>query len=919
VVAGGTWHQLPSGYRTQAEDAGTALVESGTDRAVLIRRIQERVGAEGAAEMVENEGMTSAALDFLALGTVRWMLRDLTIAMGHAESLDHESLTRELTSGAHAWRIGDWSSAVNRLRAAFEVLTQARERFYPVDAYLIDLCLIDPAMTAEVLADTLERPLAISFVMPGQALENQALFDPQRVAALRQAVADGWADVAGGSYAEGEDLLLPLESILWQFRRGGEVYRLELDDRNVETFARRRFGLHPQLPQIAKRFGFRFALHMGFDAGRFPMRSETKRLWESPDGSSLESLLRPPLAADRSTQGWILPWRLTATMKNDHVAALPLVHWPKPVAPWYLDLRRSGAYSPALGRWTTLNDFFHLTDRPYESLRPELDSYQTPYLAQAAAKREQAPVARLARHHRLRARFDAAQAIHALARALECAAAGALQAGDERADLPAFAEVETLIETGRHDEAQKALLEIEPACSAALARRILGPPDSGATGPKGPDRPGYLVLNPLNIARRAAVVLPDAALDLRPGGALRAAQFTDQGVYAVVELAPFGFAWVDREADLGRPPASSAGFWARGRQLRNESMAVEIDAVTGGIRSVTAAGESMARLGQQLVMTGLVDAKGKPARSQMRCARFDVDYGGPALVQATSSGTLVDPRQGQPLASFTQRYRLWTGRPILEIEVTLSDLDAAWLAQAAASDPWSVYLACRWAWPDSSSMLRRTYLWSSELTDVERPETPDCLDISTRTQRTALLFGGLAYHKKHGTRMLDTLLVAGSETCRSFTLGVVLDLEQPFHAARDAITPPVVAPVESGPPAQGATGWLLQIDNKNVAVSHVEFVEQTGQDRGWGLVVHLLETSGQAGRCRLRFFRNPSWARQVDFLGETIIDLSVQDDAVLLDLTPHELARVEVTFGSRAEDGGRKEEEIDDGEGATEK
>ena len=188
---------------------------------------------------------------------------------------------------------------------------------------------------------------------------------------------------------------------------GEQVYRLHLDDRNVETYARRRFGLHTRVPQIAKRFGFRYALHMGFDAGKFPIPAETKRLWESPDGSSLESLMRPPIAADRPAQGWLLPWRIAATMRNDHVGAIPLVHWPEPVAPWYVDLRRAGSYSPVLGRWTTLNDFFHLTDRPYESLRPEPDLYQTPYLAQAVAKRERAPIGRLARHHKLRRDYDA--------------------------------------------------------------------------------------------------------------------------------------------------------------------------------------------------------------------------------------------------------------------------------------------------------------------------------------------------------------------------------------------------------------------------------------------------------------------------------------------------------------------------------
>ena len=410
-------------------------------------------------------------------------------------------------------------------------------------------------------------------------------------------------------------------------------------------------------------------------------------------------------------------------------------------------------------------------------------------------------------------------------------------------------------------------------------------------------RAGYLVINPLNVPRRAAVILPDAALDLRPDGPLRAAQFTDVGVMAVVDLPAFGFAWVAKETDMGRPPAGSAALSARGRQLRNESIEIEIDAATGGLRGVTAAGESTARLGQQLVMTGLHDAQGKPVASQMRSERFDVDYGGPALVQATATGSLIHPQQGKRLASFVQRYRLWTGRPILEIEVTLADLDPAWLEQAAGADPWSVYLACRWAWPDPNSMVRRTVFWSPELTEAERPETPDAIDISTRTQRTAMLFGGLPYHRKHGSRMLDTLLVAGRETARSFTLGVVLDLEHPFHAAQDLLAPALVVPIEDGPPAIGASGWLARVDHKGVAVSHVEFVKETSDGRGWGLVFHLLETAGQSARCRLRLFRKPSWARQADFLGETIVDLSIDDDAVSIDLTPHELARIEVTLG----------------------
>ena len=386
IIADGSADRLPSGYRTQAEDAGAVLLDSGTDRADLVGRIRARIGIEASTDPVETDPIAAAARDFLALGTVRWMLRDLAVAMGHAESVDRESLWRELMAGAHAWQIGDCPAAVNRLRAAYEVLTQARERFYPVDAYILDLCLLDPAMTGGMLADPLATAVPITFVASARAIENQSAVDPDAMAALRQAINDGWVDIAGGTYSEAEDALLPLESILWQYRHGAEVYRANLDERNVETYARRRFGLFMQLPQIAKRFAIRYALHMSFDAGRFPVRPETKRLWESPDGSSLESLLRPPLAADRASQGWLLPWRMGATMRDDHVAAVPLVHWPTPVAPWYQDLRRVATYSPVLGRWTTLNDFFHLTDRPYETFRPEPDTYATPYLAQSVAQ-----------------------------------------------------------------------------------------------------------------------------------------------------------------------------------------------------------------------------------------------------------------------------------------------------------------------------------------------------------------------------------------------------------------------------------------------------------------------------------------------------------------------------------------------------
>ena len=427
---------------------------------------------------------------------------------------------------------------------------------------------------------------------------------------------------------------------------------------------------------------------------------------------------------------------------------------------------------------------------------------------------------------------------------------------------------------------------------------ILGASVPAAAGSTSRKRPGYLVINPLNVPRRAAVVLPDAALDLRPEGPLRAAQFTDEGVWAVVDLPAFGFAWVPSEADLAptargrrcglvgaRPQAPQRVD--RDRDRRGHRRHPE----RGGRGRIDGPAGAAAR------RHGLADAQGKPLASQMRCERFEVEYGGPALVQATSSGTLVDPREGNRLASFVQRYRLWAGRPILEIEVTLSDLDPRWLERAAQADPWSVYLACRWAWPDPNSMLRRTTFWSPELTEAERPETPDVLDISTRNQRTALLFGGLSLssqarqpHARHapGRRL-------GSS--RSFTLGVVLDLEYPFHAAQD-VHHAGPGRADRGRPSGDRRHRLAGAGRPQGRCRLARRVRRDHRRRprlGPGLPsARNRRPGGRDVACGCS--ATPPGPARLDFLGETIVDLSIDGDAVLIDLTPHELARVEVTM-----------------------
>lgn len=877
LVAAGAAGRLPSGYLSQAEDSGAIVFEGQGDRDRLIAALRERLGVAAGDTSPE---AAAVAGDFLALGSAWWWLRDLTLAMGHVDCLDHESLKREALGGAAEWARGDFNAARSRLRASFELLTQARERFFPIDSYLIDLILLDPASTAGCLDTAFEARAPFTLIATARAIESLAAKDPGTLDRLGGAVNEGWGDVAGGSYDETEESLLPVESVFWQYRRASEVYRAHLDNRDVETFARRRFALYPHLPALARRYGMRYALAMGFDAGVFPVQRESKKLWEAIDGTALESVTRPPLGADRPSAGLQLPWRLGKAMKEDGTAVVALAHWPELVAPWFLDFRRVAAYSPVLTRWVTLGDFFHLTDRPYDAFRPRPDDYQTPYLAQLVARGETRPISGRVRHAELRGRLDGLSWLRAIATAL---AGSATAEGDELETL------ERGLETGGLDEAAARIGECEPAYARAAAAAIVGTATDG--------RPGYLILNPLSTPRRIPILLPaDAAADLRPEGPLRGSQYTEEGVWAVVDLPSLGFAWIPRQTDPNLPAPAFGAVSASGRVLRNELIEAEIDARTGGLRSIRGLGEASARLGQQLAISGLTSADAQPVAARMNAEAFEVEYAGPCLVQAVSHGVLLDAAD-KVVARFQQRYRLWTGRPVLEIDIKLAELAPELTVSLAGQDPWARHIACRWAWADANATLRRTSLLGLHPTESPRPETPGLIDITTRKQRTALLFGGLAHHQKQGPRMLDTLLVAGRESAREFRLGVAIDGEFPVAAAADLFGPAYVVPTDAGPPRSGLAGWLFHIDSKAVLVTRLEYVPKTGDERGWGVVVHLSETDGRSVRCRLRCFKDPSWARQIDAHGEPIVDLSTDGDAVRLDLTPYEMARVEITLG----------------------
>ncbi len=857
------------------------------------------------------------AADFMALGLGYLQIELLTRKMRHFSNLDEVHLQREAVAAAEAALAGDSETARTRLAACFEALAEARERFYPVDCYLIDLCLLIPRLADEHLQQALATRQPMSILSSAADLDEIATHSPATFSALRDACAAGSADLVGGDLCERPLPLLPLESVLWQLAEAHRVTARLLEKPSI-VWGRRRFGVFPLLPQILKRAGFEGALHVVLDEGFYPDAEHTKVRWEGTGGTSIDAWSRIPLAADAAVSFLRFPDRMSESMDNDHVAAVALARWPEVKSPFFDDLRRMHKYAPVLGKFITFSEFFKQTDSSTRHASYKPHEYLTPFLFQAVAREEESPISRFAAHVRRRAQFDAGNWLAGLGRVLS----------GRSPDSLATASVERDVELLGERPAAEAVAQVDTrlqhfiAESAGdLATLILNGAGSSS---------GYMVFNTLAFRRLVSVPIDAAGPIPQPTGENSWVQWDGRHHFLTVDVPGAGFVWVPADSRGAAPPGSLPAPLATPDLLRNEFFEVHLNEVTGGIAQIKGYGRSPNRLSQQLnyryskertmtVGEGDQTEQVKSHYAEMRRSSSEVTCAGPALGEIVSTGQIVDQITGASLAGYSQTVRVWRGRPVVEIEI---ELDVVKMPDA---EPWHNYFASRFAWDDESASLTLAAMMGAHEAPEERIESLHYLEIATPEQRTTILSGGLPFHRKTGPRMIDSLLVVPREHERVFRFVIALDQDFPMQAALDALSPAVVVFTASGPPRSGSSGWFFHLATRQVQVLQMlplapetSFDETSGEEPATaesvashaaprvakansvplscGCGLRLIETEGRPVRARLRCFRSPVRARQRDLLGKTVCELSLDGDAVLIDLASYEIADIEIRF-----------------------
>jgi hypothetical protein len=859
---------LPDDWDERVRAAGAIAFRATPDAAVTLANLRSALRDHSATLPTALLEIDDTSLGpFFGVGLGYLCLESLFEAMNHDNQISQAELWSDVSSAVAALTGDDADAPRRHLQAAAERFLAARETLYPVEIRLVDLWLPEQGRVDEPWPASYDCGLPLNVIASGSLLEHWAGERPERLAALRERVASELVEVCGGPYREGEESLLPLESQIWNLRKGHETYRRLLGS-DVRVFARKRFGFHLFSPLLLQNVGIRRAVFLAFDESVLPATRGTTASWPSPDGKQVEVFCRTPLPADSPQTFFHLTHHLHRTIMQDSAATVALAHRGKPAHACYADWLALSRLAPVFGRWTTLSNYLE-TVNPGEYLSPGTpDDFHGDYLVERcpatvaegdssptrAGPTRNDPVSGFAYRLRVRRYLDTAWTLAALYRGM----GGRVPGEETLASLEEFFEL--------HDGSEKEINAALGEVSLALATRLTARSEPGPAG--------FLVLNPCAFTRRVVLELNDA----QPphGGAVKACQFDGGSAKLVVEVPAFGFARVARSGgDAANAPPSRIRM-ADERIVRNEFFEAEIDLASGGLKTIRDVRTRAGRLGQQLVFN---------PGSTMRAKEIKVTSSGPALGEIVADGVLVDA-QDEVLATFRQRFRAWLGRPTLDLRIEIQP------ARPPCGYPWHAYFGCRFAWRDERLTLLRGMLGTAYVTSYTRPETPDFLELRQGRQSTAVFPGGLPFHQRHGNRMLDVILVPEGEKATVFELGIALDREFPMQTALGLVTPAPVVAIDRGPPHVGASGWLFHLDAPDLMLSTL----RPTADGSDAVLARLIECGFGGGPAQLRCARNPKRAFLVDGRDEKLSELAIDGDAVQLDIPRNDLAQVRIEF-----------------------
>jgi alpha-mannosidase len=692
-------------------------------------------------------------------------------------------------------------------------------------------------------------------------------------------------------------------------------------------WARRRFGMTHSLPEMLTVFGFESALHVALDDGIYPDREYGQMTWQGPGRGEVPATSRIPLAIDSASTFLRFPDRFTETMQEDNSAVMLLAHLPRLNTPWLQDLRRGARYAPVLGRFVTFDEFITQTSGQGSSFRFNAGEYLSPALIQSSVLKSESPISSPAELHDWRSVLDSVASVSAVAGMLKgdtqttenglASLTSTLMQEETRrsdttgpssdgdgTDVPAPAEVAKQINDQLKQYSQQSL---------DVFRGLIPSQDS-------PGTQGMFIVNPLPHSRRHIVQWPqNLRLPKLPTKSDTVYQ-QDNQTFIETRLPAGGFLWLtEADATAASPVQSGKGqSLAEPYMLRNQHFEVLINEATGGIAEVRCHGRRGNRVSQQVAFRyesgkTVQDENGDDITFNYAATRMvssRVLSSGPWQAAIETRNEIVDVTSGEVLAGFRQTISVERTAPQIDIHIEFGNP-----VSDVRGNPWMTYFCSRFAWDNEAASITRGLLGQACGFRAERFESPDYIEVADSDQRLLIIPHGRPYHRRSGSRMLDSLLIVEGETSRSFRFTIEIDQPFPMRTVQELRHPVLAQATTAVRPAGAATGWILGVTAKNVMLSRLRSELQNAADvsddqtssetehltspSGRKMVILLVETEGRSTDCTIRTARKPSSAYVRTACGEISHQLEVLPEGVPIAMAGFQMQEVVLEFGTR--------------------
>ena len=901
---------MPHEWRSVLRDQEHVILDGCSERGEWLSAIETHVPSpvqDDPESISPPTGGFVLVEDFLSLGTVQLQLQLLSRRRHHFVDPDLILLYREVRAAAEASWHGNETLVRQHLAVCFEHLRDIREKVYPQNCCLVDICLPGEADSSEVVLRAIAEYSPLNLLISGRELQQMGEGSPAALDQVRSGCAEGHLCLLTGHDAETRTGLGSMASLLNDLRRAATVLEnaIGLTPRH---WARRRFGMVASLPMVLASRGFQSAFHVALDDGLYPDRERSQFEWQSPDGSTIAAASRIPLAIDSAAGFQRLADRYNESMQEDTVAALFLARLPELRGPWLGDLRRSAAYAPVLGEFVSIETLCHMAEGSRMAEAHQHADYLSPALIQSSVLKTEYPVTGPASLRQWQQQLESLRFLNAMARVIRAELASLqfeerLQAVEVRlADLevlqtdPNSVLPEKLPQiTSAGQTITQELSRISVDLAEAIQHRIPGV-DSAARS--------LLLLNPLPFGRIHAVTWPEGWAGPCADSVIEAREQSRSAERLLVRLPPGGFVWL-REAtgsETAQPLTQAARReppLAEAYVLRNRHFEVEISERTGGIAAVRYHGQRGNRLSQQggfryeRELTLPADETGEIRKASYAIPELvshRIAENGSVFAAIESTTEFYSPLDRTRVGRIRQTTRLDRHRPRIEIEIVIEDC-----AIPVKGNPWLAGWCCRFAWDNESAAITRSVLGQAAGFRLERIESPDYVEVVDGDRRFVICADGRPWHRKSGNRMLDSLMMVEGEAATTFRFWIDFDQPYPMRTAEQMLTPIIENRIAGRIPSGVTTSWILGLSAGNVQLVQ-SFYTCRRPDAADELSILLCETEGSDVECLVRTARKPSGAFATGPDRETRTMLQIQEDGIVVSMRAWQLKEILLVY-----------------------